>query len=106
MKNGVNMYYKKHIFFCSNNKSNAAGCGDVVGERGFAFAKMYLQSIDQWGEGKIRASKSGCLGRCVEAPVCVVYPDGVWYRYVDDEDLREIIVEHLLSDRVVERLLI
>lgn len=98
------MFYKKHIFFCTNKKDNESGCGNISGDSGFAYTKMYLQALDQWGEGKLRASKSGCLGRCGFAPTCVVYPDGVWYSYLDNDDLKEIIDKHLLSNEVVERL--
>lgn len=98
------MYYQKHIFFCSNQKTNETGCGYFGGEESFNFARDYLKSIDLWGQGKIRASKSGCLGRCENAPVCVVYPDAVWYSYVDEEDVKEIINQHLIKGVVVDRL--
>lgn len=98
------MFYQKHIFFCCNNKANGNGCGDISGESGFAYAKTYLQGIEQWGEGKIRATKTGCLGRCNLAPTCVVYPDGIWYSYFDEDDIEEIIDKHLLANQVVERL--
>lgn len=100
------MYYKKHIFFCTNKKPNETGCGYIAPEDGQAFAKMYLQSLDMWGEGKYRASKSGCLGRCAEGPVCVVYPDGTFYTYVDEADIKEILEKHIINNEVVERLLI
>ena len=47
---------------------------------------------------------AGCLDRCGEGPVAVVYPEGVWYTYVDQEDLEDIVQEHLVNGRVVERL--
>lgn len=98
------MFYKRHIFFCCNKKPNETGCGFLAGEESFGFAKMYLQSLDQWGEGKYRASKSGCLGRCAEGPVCVIYPDGVWYTYFDENDIRQIIDEHLINGNIVANL--
>jgi len=98
------MFYKRHLFFCTNKKPNETGCGYLSGEESFAFAKMYLQALDMWGEGKVRASKSGCLGRCDSGPVCVIYPDGVWYTYVDEDDVQEIIDKHLLSGEIVTRL--
>lgn len=98
------MFYQKHVFFCTNQKSSGKGCGDISGDDGFSFAKLYLQSLDLWGEAKIRASKSGCLGRCADGPVCVVYPDGVWYSYIDEDDIREIIDQHLVKNQIVTRL--
>ena len=52
----------------------------------------------------MRINKAGCLDRCDLGPVLVVYPEGVWYSYVDQEDIEEIIQEHLVQGRVVERL--
>jgi (2Fe-2S) ferredoxin len=47
---------------------------------------------------------AGCLDRCDQGPVLVVYPEGVWYTYVDHTDIDEIIREHLQHGRIVERL--
>ena len=98
------MFYQRHLFFCGNQKPNGTGCGFLSSEESFSFAKMYLQSLDMWGEGKVRTSKSGCLGRCDSGPACVVYPDGVWYTYIDEDDVREIIDKHLLGGEIVTRL--
>jgi (2Fe-2S) ferredoxin len=56
------------------------------------------------GEGKVRINKAGCLDRCEQGPVCVVYPEGVWYTYIDEEDVDEIIDSHVKNGQVVERL--
>ena len=98
------MFYTRHIFFCTNRKAKGDGCGTLSGEESFDFAKMYLRSLDMWGEGKFRASKSGCLGRCEDGPVCVIYPDGIWYTYVDENDVREILDQHVLNGNIVSRL--
>ena len=98
------MFYKRHMFFCTNQKAAGGGCGTLSVDDMQAFAKMYLQALDMWGEGKCRVSKSGCLGRCADGPVCVVYPDGVWYTYVDEADVKEILEKHLLNGEIVNRL--
>ena len=56
------------------------------------------------GKGSVRVNTAGCLDRCSEGPVLVVYPEGTWYTYVDREDIDEILNEHLLNGRIVERL--
>ncbi len=58
------------------------------------------------GEGRVRVNQAGCLDRCEEGPVCVVYPEGVWYTYVDESDIDEIIDSHLVGGKPVERLII
>jgi (2Fe-2S) ferredoxin len=67
-------------------------------------AKSRIKELDLNGEGKTRINKSGCLDRCQEGPCVVVYPDGVWYTYVDVHDIDEIIDRHLIKGEVVERL--
>jgi (2Fe-2S) ferredoxin len=56
------------------------------------------------GPGKIRINKAGCLDRCEEGPVLVVYPEGIWYTYIDEEDIDEIVDSHLIAGKPVERL--
>jgi (2Fe-2S) ferredoxin len=55
-------------------------------------------------QNKIRINSAGCLDRCDDGPVLVIYPEGTWYTFVDESDLDEIIEEHLKNGRVVERL--
>jgi (2Fe-2S) ferredoxin len=98
------MYYKKHIFFCCNQKSDNTGCKSLGGEDAFIYAKKILQEKLYWGKGLCRATKSGCLGICNSGPICVVYPDGIWYSYCDLDDIREIIEQHVINDIVVNRL--
>ena len=52
----------------------------------------------------VRINKAGCLDRCEEGPVMVIYPQGTWYTYVDKEDIDEIIDQHLVGGKVVDRL--
>lgn len=68
------------------------------------YAKDKIRALNLNGKGKIRVNSAGCMDRCDEGPVLVVYPDGVWYTYVDKHDIDEIIEEHLLHGRVVTRL--
>ena len=98
-------HYRRHLFFCTNRRDdgseNCAGCGAVDAR---AYVKERLKALGLHGPGQMRANKSGCLGRCSEGPVVVVYPEEVWYTYVDREDLDEIIESHLIHGEPVERL--
>ncbi len=60
-------------------------------------AKSRIKALDLNGEGQIRINKSGCLDRCHEGPCVVVYPEGVWYTYVDAHDIDEIVDRHLVK---------
>lgn len=100
-------HYKYHVFFCTNQREAGEMC---CGQRNAAeirdYAKAKIKALGLSGEGGIRINTAGCLGRCESGPVIVVYPQDIWYTYVDREDVDEIISEHLQNDRVVERLLI
>ena len=52
----------------------------------------------------MRINNAGCLDRCEQGPVMVIYPEEMWYTYVDNDDLDEIIEKHLQQGQVVNRL--
>jgi (2Fe-2S) ferredoxin len=54
----------------------------------------------------VRVNKAGCLDRCAGGPVAVVYPEGVWYNFVDNSDIDEIVQSHLRDGQVVQRLVL
>ncbi len=58
------------------------------------YAKDRIKGLKLDRKGKVRINMAGCLDRCNEGPVIVVYPEEVWYTYVDKEDIDEIIEEH------------
>lgn len=53
---------------------------------------------------RIRANAAGCLDACEHGPTVVVYPEGVWYGGVTLEDVPELVEEHLVGGRPIERL--
>ena len=98
-------YYQRHVFFCCNQREPGAVCcqnHDADAMR--AHCKDRIKALGLAGKGRIRVNKSGCLDRCEEGPCVVVYPDAVWYTYVDQHDIDEIVSEHLVHGRIVERL--
>lgn len=100
-------YYKKHVFVCANQKAQGKKCcAEGGGEAAFAYMKNKLSEQDMNGPGKIRVSKTGCLGRCSSGPCIVVYPEGVWYTYGNTENIDKIIEDHLIHDHIVDSLLI
>ena len=98
-------YYRHHVFFCLNQRDNAEKCCADAGAADLqSYAKGRIKSLGLSGKGEIRINKAGCLDRCEEGPVLVVYPDNVWYTYIDREDIDEIIDRHLVKGEIVERL--
>lgn len=98
-------HFKNHVFFCCNQREPGANCCNNHGAQDLRdYAKKKVKALGLAGEGKVRINQAGCLDRCDEGPVLVVYPEAVWYTYVDREDIDEIVTEHLQHGRVVERL--
>jgi (2Fe-2S) ferredoxin len=100
-------YYQRHIFFCTNDRGPGAerpSCNRCGSQAMRDYAKKRMKALGLTGEGQVRVNTSGCLDRCEEGPVAVVYPEGVWYTYVDEEDIDEIVESHLVNGKPVERL--
>ncbi|MFO1380720.1 MAG: (2Fe-2S) ferredoxin domain-containing protein [Chitinivorax sp.] len=98
-------YFKHHVFFCTNQRAEGETCCNNRGATGMqTYAKDRIAALGLKGKGNCRINKAGCLDRCDAGPVLVVYPEGVWYTYIDQADIDEIIDEHLVNGRIVERL--
>jgi len=92
-------YYQKHVFFCTNQREGEKRCcaqGDAVRLRDYA--KSMLKKRGLLGPGLCRVNTAGCLGRCEEGPVLVIYPDGIWCSYKTNDDVDAIIAQHLAID--------
>ena len=100
-------YFKHHVFFCTNQRDDGSLCCAAFNARKARdYVKKRCKSLGIHGPGQVRINLAGCLDRCSEGPVIVVYPEETWYSYVDQEDLDEIIQRHLVDGEVVERLLL
>ena len=99
-------YYERHNFFCLNERKNGEDCcAHHDAQAGFDRCKALVKAAGLAGPGQVRVNKAGCLDRCAGGPVAVVYPEAVWYTYVDANDIDEIVESHLKNGQVVERLL-
>ena len=99
------MIYDKHIFICVNQRATEAprkSCGEAQGMEIVDAFKKKLKELNL--PIKLRAQKAGCLDICDFGQTLVVYPEGVFYVGVELSDVDEIIQEHIINDRIVERL--
>lgn len=98
-------YYEYHVFFCTNSREGGKECcQDHNASAMRDYAKSRIKELGLAGHGSVRINQAGCLDRCALGPVMVVYPEGVWYTYVDRMDIDEIIDRHLRRGEIVERL--
>lgn len=100
-------YYQKHVFFCNNQRDDGRRCcanHNALELRNYM--KQCLKDLSMSGYGKHRVNLAGCMGRCKQGPVMVVYPEGTWYSYKTIQDIDEIIQSHLIEGKIVERLML
>lgn len=100
-------YYKYHAFFCCNQRDPGAErpcCANRGSQALKDYAKQKIKALGLNGAGRVRINQAGCLDRCEEGPVIVVYPEEIWYCYFDEDDIDEIIESHLVNGKPVERL--
>lgn len=98
-------YFKHHVFFCLNQREAPESCcANHQAQDAWKHCKTQVKALGLNGAGGVRINQAGCLDRCAGGPVLVVYPEAVWYTYVDKHDIDEIISSHLQQGQVVERL--
>ncbi|MFZ9298416.1 MAG: (2Fe-2S) ferredoxin domain-containing protein [Hylemonella sp.] len=100
-------YFQRHIFFCLNEREGGQACCAQHGaQESFEHCKAAVKAAGLAGPGRVRVNRAGCMDRCAGGPVAVVYPEAVWYSYVDKQDIDEIVDSHLKKGVVVTRLLL
>ena len=96
---------ERHFFVCENERPplgkpscRPRGAAEIL--------TALLEGVGAHPElwGRVAVTPSGCLGPCFEGPTIVVYPEAVWYVGVTKEDVAEIVEQHMLAGRPVERL--
>lgn len=98
-------YYRYHVFFCTNQRTDGRECcQDCNAQAMRDYAKARCKELGLSGKDGVRINSAGCLDRCSEGPVIVIYPEGTWYSYVDQEDIDEILSKHLQQGEIVGRL--
>ena len=98
-------FYQHHVFFCTNQRDDGRqSCNDCGAQKLRDYAKQRCKELGISGPGKVRINSAGCLDRCQDGPVLVVYPEETWYQYVDHADIDEIIDQHLVAGKTVKRL--
>ncbi len=97
--------FERHVFVCHNTRPAGAPRPSCTTDGKSDLHAQLQQHAKAAGLGRaVRINKAGCLDQCEHGPMMVVYPEAVWYGNVRPEDAAEIVSEHLVSGRPVERL--
>jgi (2Fe-2S) ferredoxin len=97
--------FEHHVFVCHNTRPAGAPRPSCTADGKSELHTLLQQLTKEAGlAGKVRINKSGCLDQCEHGPTVLVYPEAVWYGHVKPEDAAEIVKEHLIGGRPVERL--
>ncbi len=89
--------YRSQVLICGGTGCTSSGSVKI--------AKRLQEEIDKNGlTDEVMVVRTGCFGLCALGPIMIVYPEGTFYSMVKDEDIAEIVSEHLLKGRIVTRL--
>lgn len=103
---GPEPFYRYHVFCCTNQRVEGHPRGDCTTRGGLRLRTYMKAKAELLGLAGVRVNASGCLDRCENGPVLVVYPEGVWYRAESQQDIDEILETHIRNGQPVERLML
>ena len=92
--------FERHVFVCTRGEWCPSIDGDGIG----VHAALKQGVADAGLKDRVRVNHAGCFSQCGNGPMAVVYPDDVWYAALTPADAAEIVAEHLVAGRPVERL--
>ena len=90
--------YRSHVLVCGGTGCHSNRSAEII-------AKFNKEIAEAGLSNDIQVVQTGCFGLCAVGPVVIVYPEGAFYSHVHLEDVDEIVAEHLVKGRIVERLL-
>lgn len=92
--------FERHVFVCTRGDWCPSVDGDGIGVHAALKEAVAARGLAD----RVRVNHAGCFNQCGNGPMAVVYPDAVWYAALAPDDAEELVREHLVEGRPVERL--
>ena len=88
---------RSHVLICGGTGCTSSGSKVLM--------STFEKELEKQGiQEEVKIVQTGCFGLCALGPVVIIYPEGTFYSRVEEKDVAEIVEEHLLKGRIVERL--
>lgn len=95
--------FRFHVFVCMQEKPKDVPC--CIASQSAAVLEALNKELAARGlRDEVQVSTTGCMGTCENGPVVLAYPEGIWYSKVTPQDVPEIVAQHFLRGKVVDRL--
>lgn len=90
--------YRSHVLVCGGTGCTSSGSAELI--------ECFNKEIEANGlKDEVKVVRTGCFGLCEAGPIVIVYPEGAFYSRMKTSDVRDVVEQHLLNGRLVERLL-
>ncbi len=100
------LYYQHHVFCCTNQRPLGHERGCCASKGAEKLRNHMKKRAKELGLESTRINGAGCLDRCELGPCIVIYPEGIWYRAENEQDIEEILTSHMRDGKQVERLML
>lgn len=98
---------KYHIFVCTSCRINGQQKGFCYSKGSVDLVQRFMEEIDDRDlSSDVMVTNTGCFGICDKGPIVVIYPQGVWYGNVTEDDVETIVEQHIEGGSIVEALVI
>lgn len=98
---------KYHVFICTSCRINGQQKGMCYSKDSVDIVQKFMEVVeDRDLSGEVMITNTGCFGICDKGPVAVVYPEGVWYGNLTEDDVERIVDSHFCMGEPVKDLII
>ncbi|MFT4145700.1 MAG: 2Fe-2S ferredoxin [Mobilitalea sp.] len=96
---------KHHIFICTSCRINGQQKGFCYSKGSVDLVQTFMELIEENDlSSEVIITNTGCFGICEKGPIAVVYPEGIWYGNLTEDDVERIVEEHIVNGNPVAEL--